>query len=168
MDGRTRGWLALETKELGRRCGAALLSLYSDSGSKHGQAGADTRFSHRVDRISGSGPFELELELELAARQGSVDVATESAPITEICGERTRQMCVLDALGWPRGARDRLVAWRVVSCRTGRAQLSCAVSVEAKQRAREEQTVTDLRGRVRPRCECRRTPDEWKAWQAGR
>lgn len=166
MDGRTRGWLALETKELGRRCGAALLSLYSDSGSKHGQAGADTRFSHRVDRISGSGPFELESEL--AARQGSVDVATESAPITETCGERTRQMRVLDALGWPRGARDRLVAWRGVSRRTGRAQLSCAVSVEAKQRAREEQTVTDLRGRVRPRCECRRTPDEWKTWQAGR
>ena len=112
MDGRTRGWLALETKELGRRCGAALLSLYSDSGSKHGQAGADTRFSHRVDRISGSGPFELESEL--AARQGSVDVATESAPITETCGERMRQMRVLDALGWPRGARDRLVSCRVV------------------------------------------------------
>ena len=122
MDGRTRGWLALETKELGRRCGAALLSLYSDSGSKHGQAGADTRFSHRVDRISGSGPFELESEL--AARQGSVDVATESAPITEICGERTRQMCVLDALGWPRGARDRVVSCRVVSCRVVLAELS--------------------------------------------
>ena len=136
--------------------------LYSDSGSKHGQASSDTRIPHRVNNTSESDFFKLGL----AARQGSVNVATERERADHEYMRRenaldARAGCTWLAEGAPEDVSCRVVSCRVVSRRVVLAKLSCAVSIEAKQRARE-QTVADLRGRVRPRWKCRRTPDEWK------
>ncbi|ETW76629.1 hypothetical protein HETIRDRAFT_430013 [Heterobasidion irregulare TC 32-1] len=125
------------------RCSLVVLVLRFGEQARPGGRGYTLLASRRQD--IGIGPLRVGVGVGRSpGLRGRRDRA--SAPITEICSERMRPMRVLDALGWPRGARDRLVARRGVSCRTGRAQLSCAVSVEAKQGAREEQTVTDLRG----------------------